>query len=89
MKHFDVYIESADFCGVWDEFQAWAESEDDPKLLNEISSQTNEMEAEYLDEDEIEEGAEWTTHITPWEDMHYSKEIEDDMPILYDGRNNS
>ena len=47
------------------------------------------MEAEYLDEDEIEEGAEWTYHIIPWEDMHYSKEVEDDMPILYDGRNNS
>ena len=36
MKHFDIFIENADFCGVWDEFQAWAESEDDPKLLNEI-----------------------------------------------------
>ena len=89
MKHFDVYIESTNFWGVWDEFQAWAESEDDPKLLDEISSQTIEMEAEYLDEDEIEEGVEWTTHIIPWEDMHYSKEVEEDMPILYDGRNNS
>ena len=88
-KHYCIYIENTDFCGIWDEFQAWATSKDDPGLLNEISSETDNMEQEYLDDEDIEEGTNWDTKITPWEDMHYSKEIEDDTPMIYDGRNNS
>lgn len=49
MKKFLVHIENSQYCGIWDDFMAFAESKDDNELLEAIENKYLEMYYSYGD----------------------------------------
>lgn len=82
MKHFLVHIEHPNYPGVYDDFEAYAESDKDRNLLMEADNKACDMEYDYLDDDEYDD-EDWICNVIPFP--------EDDescigLEMLYDGR---
>lgn len=82
MKHFLVHIEHPNYPGVYEDFQAWAESDKDKNLILEADSRACDMNYDYLNEDEYD-GEDWIYKVIPFPE---DDKICVDLEILYDGR---
>lgn len=90
MKKFLVHIENSQYCGIWDDFVAFAESEYDDDLIRTIESQYYEMYDQYGDFDEEDEEdfiSSMFYTIEEW-DEEIEKDYGNNIPILYDSREN-
>ena len=96
MKKLLVHLESNLACGIWDDFIAYAESEFDDNLFAAIDEQFIEMYYNYGDSIDYESDEEdkqldefvnnMTSDITEWDD-EIEEQYGDNLPILYDARN--
>jgi hypothetical protein len=97
MKKLLVHLESDSACGVWDDFIAYAEDELDNNLFAAIDDQYVEMYhkyGHYIDYESNEESEQMdefisnmVSDITEWDD-EIEEEYGDNLPIIYDARNN-
>lgn len=97
MKKLLVHLESSLACGIWDDFVAYAEDEFDNNLFVAIDNQYIEMyyeygyNTDYESDEESEQMDEFistmTYDITEWDDK-IEEEYGDNLPIIYDARDN-
>lgn len=84
MNHYFIHISHFDYGDqVANDFQAWAKKDTDERLIEAIESQIDEMNYEYLDDDERGDNDDWFYEMKPFpENCEYLSDLE----VLYDGR---